>query len=157
MKDIPSANVHSIESFSCVDGPGLRSVIFLQGCNLRCRMCANPDTWNFKGGNIMTSQEICKKVLGMKDYFDTIGGITISGGEPLNSPMFVKDVFSKLHQEQLTTCLDTSGHAHKYNVNMVLPYTDHVLFCIKHPDHKKYFELTGQRQTLALDFWSRLE
>ncbi len=150
----PVANVHSIESFSCIDGPGVRYVIFLNGCHLRCKICANPDTWNFQNGYNSTADEITQKIKKVKSY---ISGITVTGGEPLNSPYFVKDLFTRVHDLGLNTCLDTAGYVSENYMDIVIPYCDYTLFCIKHLDPEKYTFLTGKSQDKSLIFWNKLE
>ena len=150
-------NIHSIETFSGVDGPGLRFVIFLQGCNLRCKICSNPDTWNFIGGKKMTVNEVFKQVSSLKEYYSNNGGVTVTGGEPLLQPNFVADLFEKVHELGLKTCIDTAGFAPLSAAHTVLPLTDHVMFCIKHPDPKKYLQFTGHEQKHAIQFWETLE
>lgn len=151
------ANVHSIESFSAVDGPGVRFVVFLQGCNLRCKVCSNPDTWNFVGGTTMSAKDIADKIKSVKNYYGKDGGVTVSGGEALLNPYFVSDLFQRVHDIGLTTCLDTAGQASEHNINLVLPHTDYTMFCIKHMDPLKYYIFTGQDQTKAMKFWDKLE
>ncbi len=148
------ANVHSIESFSAIDGPGVRYVVFLNGCYLRCKICANPDTWNFQSGTNSSAEEIAQKIKKVKSY---IKGVTVSGGEPLNSPYFVKDLFTRVHDIGLNTCIDTAGYASEKYMDVVIPECDQVLFCIKHLDPDKYSFLTGKSQDKAMTFWNKLE
>src|SRR5690554_5303321 len=100
-------NVHSVESFGTLDGPGVRYVVFLQGCSLRCRYCHNPDTWNMHGGKDTTSDELVSDILGYRNFIAK-GGVTISGGEPLKQPEFALDVITRLKKEGLHTALDTA-------------------------------------------------
>ena len=101
-------NVHSIETFGTVDGPGIRYVIFLQGCPLRCKYCHNPDTWSVADNKLMTSDEVLKQFFSKQDFYKS-GGVTISGGEPLLQIDFVIEIFEKLKQHNIHTCIDTSG------------------------------------------------
>ena len=101
--------IHSIQSLGTVDGPGVRFVAFLKGCNLRCSCCHNPDTWDKSGGEIYAAAELVDKAKRFKEYFGKEGGITLSGGEPLLQAQFAKEVFSLCHKEGINTCLDTSG------------------------------------------------
>jgi len=102
--------IHSIMSMGGVDGPGIRCVVFLQGCPVGCAYCHNPDTWNTNGGEVLSAAEVAKKVLRYKTYFGKEGGITVSGGEPLMQAPFVTELFEMMRAEGVSTCLDTSGH-----------------------------------------------
>ena len=137
--------VNSIQSLGTVDGPGVRFVAFLQGCNLRCSCCHNPDTWDCSGGTEYTPEEIVKKALRCKEYFGSEGGITLSGGEPLLQSEFAYEVFRLCHQEGINTCLDTSGSVLDDNAKKLLSETDRVLLDIKYTndeDYKKYVGCT---------------
>lgn len=148
------ARVHSIETMGLVDGPGIRTVIFLQGCQLRCRYCHNPDTWGLKGGKEMTVDELIKIVKRYKVYYKNKGGVTLSGGEPLLQPQFVLEFFKRCKEEGIHTVLDTAGHGcgDEKLYREILQYTDLVLYDIKALDEKGYFKLTGGRQKESLDF-----
>ena len=135
--------VHSIQSLGTVDGPGLRFVVFLQGCNLRCKCCHNPDTWDMNGGKMFTAEEIVKKALNYREYFGEKGGITLSGGEPLLQPEFVYEVFKLCHENGINTCLDTSGDVLNEKVKKLLTETDRVLLDIKYTDNDLYMENVG--------------
>lgn len=136
--------VHSIETFGTVDGPGIRFVVFMQGCPLRCIYCHNRDTRDLCGGREATVNEIMEE---MDKYIDFIrfskGGITVTGGEPLLQAEFVGEVFKRCKQEGIHTALDTSGFAEVENVQELLDYTDLVLLDIKHAVNKKHIEITG--------------
>lgn len=150
-------NVHSTESFSAVDGPGVRYLVFLQGCAMRCLFCSNPDTWNMKGGVRTSSKELAKSIRRVRNYLKPRGGVTISGGEAMLQPAFVASVFQEVHAMGLNTCIDTTGQGTKHaNWDLVLPHTDLVLFCIKHIDPIKYESLTGLNQKGALRFADEL-
>ena len=128
--------VHSVESFSAVDGEGLRYMVFLQGCRLRCVFCSNPDTWEVgsKGGagNRMSVGEVAEKIRRCVPYLRAgKGGVTVSGGEPLLQPQFVADLFKQVRSMGLTTALDTAGISSRSAWDIVLPETDMVLFCFK--------------------------
>lgn len=103
--------VHSIQSLGTVDGPGLRFVVFLQGCNLRCKCCHNPDTWDIKSEKQFTAEEIVEKAIKYKEYFGEKGGITISGGEPILQADFCYEIFKLCHENGINTCLEI-GRAH---------------------------------------------
>lgn len=123
-----------------VDGPGLRYVVFMQGCPLRCIYCHNPDTWNFKVGIEYTPEEVLKKILRFKPYIKK-GGVTVTGGEPLMQPEFTAELFKLLHNENIQTALDTSGVGNHQGYKNVLKYTDLVLADIKflsREDYKHY-------------------
>ena len=109
--------IHSVESFGTVDGPGVRLVVFMQGCNLRCACCHNPDTHNIHDGTEYTPEEIVKKVTRYREYFGNEGGITLSGGEPLLQAKFAHKLFSLCHAEGINTCLDTSGNILNEDIN----------------------------------------
>lgn len=138
--------IHSTESFGTVDGPGVRFVVFFQGCPLRCRYCHNPDTWDFSGGRETTSQELMREYDSYKEFLKT-GGITATGGEPLAQPDFLAELFQLAHEKGVHTCLDTSGAvfdpAHTVKIDEVLRHTDLVMLDIKHIDDDKHRELTG--------------
>ena len=135
--------VHSIQSLGTVDGPGVRFVVFLQGCNLRCGCCHNPDTWNFSGGTEYSPEEIVKKASRFREYFGDKGGITISGGEPLLQPEFVREVFRLCHAEGIHTCLDTSGSLWNEAIGELLTETDRVLLDIKYMTDEQYRKYVG--------------
>lgn len=149
-------NIHSIQSLGTVDGPGIRFVVFLQGCNLRCGCCHNPDTWEMSGGTQYTPQEIVQKVVRYKEYFGELGGITLSGGEPLLQAEFVYEVFHLCHKEGINTCLDTSGSILNDNVKKLLTVTDRVLLDIKYTNDEQYLEYVGCNLQKPLEFLSYL-
>ena len=147
------AKVHSVESFGTVDGPGIRFVLFLQGCHLQCKYCHNRDTWDMKGGNYKSLDEIFNKIMNYKNYICPNGGVTITGGEPLLQAKFVFELFTKLKKQNIHTCIDTSGMvALTEDIKKVLSVTDLVLLDIKHIDSKKCKELVGFSNKLELDF-----
>ncbi len=136
-------HVHSIQSLGTLDGPGVRFVVFMQGCSLRCGCCHNPDTWAFSGGATYTPEALVKKAVRYKEYFGTKGGITISGGEPLLQPEFVHEVFRLCHAEGINTCLDTSGSLWNDKIQKLLTETDRVLLDIKYTNDAQYREYVG--------------
>ena len=141
-------NVHSIETFGTVDGPGIRYVIFLQGCPLRCQYCHNPDTWSTNTNKKMSVDEVLEQFYSKQTFYKT-GGVTISGGEPLLQIDFVIAIFKKLKQDNIHTCIDTSGimfkddEVYKHKLDELLEVTDLVLLDIKHIDNEKHKLLTG--------------
>lgn len=149
-------NIHSIQSLGTVDGPGVRFVVFLQGCNLRCGCCHNPDTWAITGGTEYTAEEIVKKAVRYKEYFGNDGGITLSGGEPLLQAEFAYEVFDLCHQNGIKTCLDTSGSILNTNVKKLLSVTDRVLLDIKYTNDQDYCEYVGCSIDKPLEFLAYL-
>ena len=147
--------VHSIESFGTVDGPGIRFVVFLQGCPLRCAYCHNPDTWQPKINQQMTVDEILEKYQSKKSFYQN-GGITVTGGEPLMQIDFVIELFSEAKKRNIHTCLDTSGITfRKDNIEKferLCEVTDLIMLDIKHIDDKEHRLLTQQSNVAILDF-----
>ena len=148
--------IHSFRTLGALDGPGIRFVVFFQGCNLRCGCCHNPDTWECTGGTECASDEIVKKALRYKNYFGENGGITLSGGEPLLQPDFAKEIFSICHNEGINTCLDTSGSILTPNVKELLEVTDRALLDIKYASDGLYREHVGCSIGAPLEFLSYL-
>lgn len=147
-------NIHSFETLGTVDGPGIRFVIFMQGCPLKCKYCHNRDTWEIGKGTKYTVNELVKKVLRSKPYFEASkGGVTVSGGEPLLQAQFVLELFKKLKKYNIHTALDTAGSIPLTDtIKEVLKYTDLVLLDIKHINNEKNIELTGHPNTHNLNF-----
>ncbi len=153
------ALVHSTESFGSVDGPGIRFIIFLQGCRLRCQYCHNPDTWNIHadGANWLSVSEILDRAERFRSYWRTAGGITVSGGEPLLQIDFLLELFAEAKRRNITTCIDTSAEPFtrdepfysKFQALMRL--TDTVLLDIKHIDDLEHRRLTGKTNRNILD------
>lgn len=147
------AKVHSVESFGTVDGPGIRFVLFLQGCHLECKYCHNRDTWDINGGTYKSLDEIFDKIMNYKNYIYPNGGITITGGEPLLQAKFIYELFSKLKKEGIHTCIDTSGMFPITNdIKKVLTVTDLVLLDIKHINDEKCKKLVGKSNKFELEF-----
>ena len=138
-----TGNIHSIESMGLVDGPGIRTVVFLQGCALRCRYCHNPDTWTHEGGTRMTPEELVAKLLRFKTYYEASGGgVTFSGGEPLLQPEFLAACLRLCKEQGIHTCIDTAGvGCGAYDE--ILRYTDLVLYDVKHFTADGYRAVTG--------------
>lgn len=146
--------IHSLESFGTVDGPGIRFVVFMQGCFLKCKYCHNRDTWEKNIGNTYEVDELVDKILKNKEYFiASNGGVTVSGGEPLMQVSFVTNLFKKLKENGIHTCLDTSGFTPiTEDIKELLKYTDLVLLDIKHIDDKKCMWLTSKTNKYTLEF-----
>ena len=148
------ARIHSIESFGTVDGPGIRFVLFLQGCHLQCKYCHNRDTWDLKGGEPKSLDDIFEKIKRYKNYMMLSGGgVTVTGGEPLLQVKFLIELFKKLKEEGIHTCIDTSGIvAITDDIKELLKYTDLVLLDIKHIDDEKCKKLVGVSNKRELEF-----
>ena len=151
-----TGRIHSFQSLGAVDGPGIRYVVFFQGCPLRCSCCHNPDTWDFSGGNEYTAEEIISRLERFKSYFGEDGGITASGGEPLCQAEFVRELFLMCHKKGINTCLDTSGCILDDKVKALLDVTDRVLLDIKYTDGESYKQHVGMPYANALEFLSYL-
>ncbi len=147
-------NIHSVESCGTVDGPGIRFVVFTQGCPLRCQYCHNPDTWDFKDNNKMSVDEILEQYEGVKEF--CAGGITVTGGEPMCQTEFVTELFKKAREKGIHTALDTSGVLFNKNntqkVDELLKYTSIVLLDIKHINDEEHKKLTGHSNKNILEF-----
>ncbi len=135
--------MHSFESMGLVDGPGIRTVVFLQGCALRCAYCHNPDTWSFNGGTEITPQELVKKISRFKPYFKNEGGVTFSGGDPLMQADFLIESLKLCKEAGIHTTIDTAGYG-TGRYDEILKYTDLVLLDIKHVDDEGYKNLVCQ-------------
>ena len=147
------AKIHSFESFGTVDGPGIRYVIFLQGCHLKCKYCHNRDTWDMNGGYYSSLDEIIKKIDNYKNYIMPNGGVTVTGGEPLLQVHFLIELFKKLKDKNIHTCIDTSGMVDiTEDIKELLSYTDLVLLDIKHIDPIKCKDLVGFSNEKELNF-----
>ena len=154
--------IHSIESFGASDGPGVRSIVFLSGCPLRCRYCHNPDTWHIKDGKPSEACDVINEAAKYRAYWGKDGGITFSGGEPLLQPEFLKELLKFSREMNINTCIDTSG-APFLNDDIVMPCFDELaelcdLFIvdIKHMDPEKHRALTGRDNKPALEMLKRL-
>lgn len=149
--------IHSVESFGSADGPGVRYIVFLKGCNMRCQYCHNPDTWAKDGGELMTPEEVLKKALRYKTYWKEKGGITVSGGEALLQIDFVIELFRLAKEKGVNTCLDTSGNPFsleepfKSKFDELMKYTDLFMLDIKHMDDAAHRKLTGQTNQNILE------
>lgn len=136
--------VHSIYSGGMVDGLGIRTVVFLSGCPLRCRYCHNPDSWKKSNGEVKTVDEVIAEVLRYKNYYNSSGGgVTISGGEPFSQPEFLLQILKASQEHGMHTALDTSGYTTKENAEKILPYTNQLLLDIKAFTPATYKDVTG--------------
>ena len=155
--------IHSIESFGTVDGPGLRFVVFFQGCPMRCQYCHNPDTWQPNTGTEMTVEDIMAKFRRNKSFY-TSGGITVTGGEPLLQIDFLTELFRRAKSEGVHTCIDTSGitynpanQEYMKKLDILMEYTDLIMLDIKHIDEEKHRALTAQSNKNILEFVKYLD
>ena len=153
-----TGKIHSVESFGTVDGPGLRFVVFFQGCPLRCLYCHNPDTWNNSAPTAMemSPRELLSEVLKYKNFIAK-GGVTATGGEPLMQPEFLTEFFRLCREEKIHTALDTSGCILNDQVRELLTFTDLVLLDIKSIDPDMHKNLTGAPSGSSLRFLDYLE
>ena len=150
-----TGNIHSFESFGTVDGPGVRFVVFFQGCVLRCKYCHNPDTWDFKLGSKYTAEEIIRRFVRNREFYET-GGITATGGEPMCQIDFLTELFTLAKISGIHTCLDTSGimfdKVSRDKIDTLLNVCDLVMLDIKHMDKDEHVKLTGMSNEPILDF-----
>lgn len=149
--------IHSTESFGAADGPGLRYVIFVRGCRMRCRYCHNPDTWSAEGGEEFSADEVLKKALRYRNYWKKDGGITVSGGEPLLQIDFLTELFKKAKAEGVNTVIDTAGNPFTREepffskFNELMKYTDLLMLDIKEINPERHKALTGFDNANILD------
>lgn len=149
--------VHSVETAGTVDGPGIRFVLFLNGCPLRCKYCHNPDTWQIKRGELRHAKEILEEIRTYRDFLIRAkGGVTISGGEPLMQPAFLETLLQGCKDMGLHTALDTSGHLGHLATDRLLDLVDLVLLDIKSGNKTTYRHTTGKALQPTLDFAARL-
>ena len=156
------ANVHSIETFGSVDGPGLRYILFLKGCRLRCAFCHNADTWDLNSEDQRSADEILDHAERYRSYWGSEGGITVSGGEPLLQMDFLIELFKKAKQRNINTCIDTAGEPFTKKgewftkFEELMHYTDILLVDIKHIDRNKHIRLTGKPNDNILEMFHYL-
>ena len=154
--------IHSTESFGTVDGPGIRFVLFMQGCPMRCAYCHNPDTWEIGAGKEISTDEIIEQYNKNRSFYKD-GGITVTGGEPLLQLDFLTELFEKAKKEGIHTCIDTSGITFNENtvyiskLDALIENTDLVMLDIKHIDPEKHISLTGHSNTAVLGFAKYLD
>ena len=152
-----TGRINSIQTLGTVDGPGVRFVLFMQGCPLRCGYCHNPDTWNFSGGSEVTPREIFEKVLRYREYFGKDGGITVSGGEPTAQAQFVYELFSLCKRAGIHTALDTSGCLWNEDIERLLSLTDLCLLDYKMTNDEDYLRYTRCEKSAVDRFLSELQ
>lgn len=148
--------IHSIQTMGAVDGPGIRAVVFMQGCPLRCAYCHNPDTWDLNGGENVSPDFVAQKILRLKNFYAK-GGVTVSGGEPLLQGSFVHDFFEIMHLNGLHTALDTSGIGTDENIDLALQHTDLVLCDLKFPTDALYRQYTGGSLNQVISFLEKVQ
>lgn len=148
--------IHSIQSLGTLDGPGVRFVVFVQGCHLRCKCCHNPDTWDPRQGQELSVEELARRAARYKEYFGAEGGITVSGGEPLLQAKAVYKLFALCHEQGIHTCLDTSGSVMNEDVKRLLTVTDRVLLDVKYTNDADYRAHVGCSLHPVLDFLALL-
>ena len=151
--------IHSFETFGAVDGPGIRFIIFMQGCSLRCKFCHNRDTWDCKSGKEYTVDEIFEKIIRYKNYFiASNGGVTVSGGEPLLQYEFIIELFKKLKKANIFTAIDTSGMVDITNkIKELIDLTDLFLVDIKSINDEICKDLVGHSNKKELEFIKYLD
>lgn len=156
------ANVHSIETFGSVDGPGLRYILFLKGCHLRCAFCHNADTWDTQSDDQRSVEQILDHAERYRSYWGKDGGITVSGGEPLLQIDFLLELFKEAKKRNINTCIDTAGEPFTLEKDWfdkfkeLMEYTDILLVDIKHIDEKKHIKLTGKTNKNILQMFQYL-
>ncbi len=149
--------VNSIQTLGTLDGPGVRFVVFMQGCPLKCGYCHNPETQELSGGTKFSADEILEKAIRYKEYFGKDGGITVSGGEPLLQAEFVAEIFEKCHQNGINTCLDTRGCIINEAVEKLIDLTDYVMLDIKFTNDEDYRKYIGCSLSKPLEFLELLQ
>lgn len=155
--------IHQLESFGCADGPGSRFIIFFQGCQMRCKFCHNPDSWNITKGTQYSADELIKEALSCKSYWGKKGGITVSGGEPLMQLDFLFELFTKAKLNGINTCIDTAGGPFTKQgqwfetFKKLMSVTDILLMDIKHIDEDEHIKLTGQTGKNIIEMFRYLD
>jgi pyruvate formate lyase activating enzyme len=152
-----TGKIHSTQSLGTLDGPGVRFVVFLQGCPLRCACCHNPDTWSLEGGVPRSPEDLFREILRYRSYFGEDGGVTVSGGEALLQPEFTAALFSLCREAGIHSCLDTSGCIINPAVKKLLSLTDLVLLDIKYTSEEEYRRYVKGSYQGTLAFLSLLE
>lgn len=148
-------HIDSIETFGLVDGPGIRVVVFLQGCPLRCLFCHNPETWNINDKLLMTPSDLVRHIYKYRNYFGKDGGVTFSGGEPLIQRNFLLECLKLCKKMGINSCIDTSGVGEDYEE--ILKYVDLVIWDIKAIDNDNYINITGKSIDKSLEFLEKCQ
>ena len=154
---LTEGRIHSIETFGSVDGPGVRFIIFLKGCNLRCKYCHNADTWNPESKDIRTPPALLDQAERYRSYWGEEGGITVSGGEPLLQLPFLIELFKEAKERGIDTCIDTAAEPFTFEepffsqFETLMKYTDRLLVDIKHIDENEHIKLTGKTNKNILE------
>lgn len=155
--------IHSKESFGTVDGPGIRYVLFMQGCPMRCLYCHNPDTWEINKAQPITPEEVLVEFNKNRSFYSK-GGITVTGGEPLLQADFIAELFKKAKEQNIHTCIDTSGvtynpdnQAYMQKLDEIMKYTDLIMLDIKHIDPERHKKLTSKENKNILGFAKYIE
>lgn len=143
-------HIDSVETLGLVDGPGIRIVVFLQGCPLRCLFCHNPETWTIDDKFLITPDELVRHIYKYRNYFGTDGGVTFSGGEPLFQHDFLLECLKLCKKMGINTCLDTAGSCRGYED--ILEYVDLVIWDVKALENDAYHKMTGQNINISLEF-----
>ncbi len=157
MSKAVTGRIHSFQSLGTVDGPGVRFVVFMQGCPLRCACCHNPDTWDMEGGTEYTPDEVFSKIYRYREYFGKDGGVTVSGGEPLMQSEFVTPLFALCREAGIDTCLDTAGVFLGEKEKELLRVTDRVLLDLKYVSDEMYRKYVGCSIDKPLEFLAYLD
>ncbi len=155
MKESNLGYIDSIETMGLVDGPGVRIVVFMQGCPLRCIFCHNPETWHINNKLIITPQELVEKIKKYKNYFGKNGGVTFSGGEPLTQNKFLLETLKLCKNEEINTCLDTSGVGDNYDE--ILNFVDLIIWDIKAYEREQYKNITNYEIDKSLIFLNKCQ
>jgi len=156
-------HISKFETFGSVDGPGVRFLIFLQGCPMRCLFCHNPETWEMGKGEEWSAEDVIEKALRYQDYWGDEGGITVSGGEPLAQIDFLLELFKCAKENNINTCIDTSGGPFNRSPSWfakfeeLMKYTDLLLVDIKHIDSEEHKKLTGMKNDHIIDMFHYLD
>lgn len=149
--------ISSFQSLGTVDGPGVRAVVFLQGCPLRCHCCHNPETWKIDGGSEISEDELLNKILRCEKYFGSKGGVTFSGGEPLLQAGFLLSFIPRLKEKGINVAIDTSGCVLNEKTKQVIRLCDLILLDCKYTNNGDYLKYTGMSYDAFMSFLNFLQ